>query len=132
MSNKTPRRSGFDNQSAEDFLIGKSQTTQARNLRSDGRGKAGNAGEKGTDKRGVSKKTLTLDLETQSRIELIAVAENIPQGDVVMVAMLVLDELHQAGKIDLEQFKELVYSEKQAWRSSTRLVIPAKFIFLGG
>lgn len=125
-------RSGFDkSESAEEYLIGKSQQIQANNLRRDGRGKAGNAGEKGTDKRGISKKTIPLPLETQSQIERIATAENIPQGDVVMVAMRILNELYNAGKIDIDPFKELVYSEKQPWRSSTRLVIPYEFYFFG-
>ena len=123
-NNPTNRRSALTGgQSHAARIVAKAEDKRRREA-TDGRGQAGHAGRRGVDNRGVAKKTLPLPLETHAQIERLAQAENIPQGDVVMLAVRILDEMHRAGKIDLYPFKELVYSDSQAWRSSTRLAIP--------
>lgn len=85
-----------------------------------GKGKAGHAGTKGQDKRGVSKKTLYLDLDTQALLEHLARAENIPQADIIAAGLHLLDQALKRG-LDLSPFKTIVYSDSQAWRGVTRL-----------
>lgn len=131
MTKQPNRRSPFANPSGSADVRRMVDEAQQRQKASqtDGRGRAGNSGQKGVDKRGVKKKTLPLPLETQADIERIAQAENVPQGDIVMAAMQVFAELYDAKKIDLFDFKEIIYSDTQAWRSSTRLIIPDEFRF---
>ena len=96
-----------------------------------GKGKPGHAGQKGTDNRGASKKTLYLDLDTQALIERLAQAENVPQADIIAAAVRLLDQALRRG-LDLSPFKSLVYSDKQAWRSVTRIELPDDFDFFSG
>lgn len=126
------RRSALTDQGQSQVqrIINRGQERIARRA-TDGRGRSGNGGKRGVDNRGVGKKTLPLPQTAREQIERIAKAENVPQGDVVTVAVAMLDELHRAGKIDLDQFKELVYSDTQSWRSSTHLVMPEDYIFFG-
>lgn len=96
-----------------------------------GKGKAGNAGTKGRDKRGITKKTLYLDLETQTLLEQLARAENIPQADIIAAGLRLLDQALQRG-LDLSAFKTIVYSDSQAWRGVTRLAGLDKIDFFLG
>lgn len=128
MADKKERRSALTPPSQVDRIMGRAADRQRRES-TDGRGQAGHAGTKGIDKRGQSKKTLMLPLETQARIEHLARAEGVTQADIVAVAVAMLDELRQAGRVDLEPLKALVYSEAQPWRSATRIAIPEDFIF---
>jgi hypothetical protein len=100
--------------------------------RTDGRGQAGHAGKKGTDKRGVSKKTIPLPLSAQRLIEEMAREENVPQGDIVAAAVQLLYQARSQERVDLDEFKTITYSEKQPWRSTTKLDIPTEFDFFSG
>lgn len=86
-----------------------------------GKGKAGHSGVKGRDRRGGSKKTLYLDLDTQSLVEQLAQAENIPQADIVAVGVQLLARLIDRG-FDLSVHKTIVYSDKQPWRGVARVL----------
>lgn len=96
-----------------------------------GKGKAGHSGTKGQDKRGVAKKTLYLDLDTQTLLEQLARIENIPQADVIAAGLRLLDQALQRG-LDLHPFKTIVYSDNQAWRGVTRLTRLDEIDFFSG
>ncbi len=93
----------------------------------DGRGKPGHGGQHGVDVTGRSKKTFDLSIECQGRMNEIARAEQLAQPEVVEFAVDLLYRLWKDGKIDLDQFKTVIYSDKQVWRGRNKLVLPDEF-----
>jgi hypothetical protein len=124
------RRSGFTNLTKSvNTLARKSRETQDNAKKTDGRGRPGHGGQKGVDNRGVSKKTYPLSLFVQGLIEEIAQNENVPQADIVMAAAIAFYNAWRAGKVDLDPYRTVTYSEKQPWRGVAKLELPDEFGF---
>lgn len=113
---------------AIDSIIGDGRGGTKKVKPGQGKGKAGHSGVKGQDRRGGRKKTLYIDLDTQALIEQLSQAENIPQADVIAVAVRLLIQAAAHG-FDLAAHKTIVYSDKQPWRGSKRILRPDEIHF---
>jgi hypothetical protein len=100
------------------------QQAQA-NQTSDGRGKPGNAGERGVDKTGRAKATYNIPVDRQALVREIAQAEDVSQADIVETAIVAFYNAWQSNKIDLHEFKAPTRSLKAIWK----LEIPDDFEF---
>jgi hypothetical protein len=125
------RRSGLAGASQVQRIVQRSVENQAAQAaeQTDGRGRPGHSGQKGVDNRGVSKKTYPLPLFIQALIEEMAQAENVPQADIVAIAVVAFQDAWRAGRVDLDEIKIITYSEKQPWRGVSRLDVPEEFSF---
>lgn len=131
MKEQKERRSGLNStEAAVRHMVSNAEVAQAeianKNAGRDGRGRPGNAGEKGRDKTGASKATYALPVARQELIRQMAEEEDVSQTDIVEVAAVILHNLRKAGKIDLEALKVAARSLKVTWH----LEIPDDF-FLG-
>lgn len=124
------RRSGLGNQqSTVNSLVNQARVRQeeikAESEGRDGRGKPGNAGEVGTDKRGQDKVTYYLPKPRQDLVKEIAGSESVSQTDIVEIAVVAFYNAWKAGRIDLDDLKGATKSLRVLWK----LDIPDKFSF---
>jgi hypothetical protein len=128
--NRGDRQSGLTaSDSVVQRMVSGAQQRQQAELGADGRGRPGHAGRVGVDNSGRSKVTLDMARDKQVALTEMARAENLTKPDVAEFAIALLYDLWRAGKIDLEAFKTIVYSDKQTWRSRTTLRVPDDFDF---
>ena len=119
---KETRRKAFEEEEGDSpisSLIRSATERQARNQH-DGRGRAGNAGEKGKDKRGASKATYYISTEAQEAIrelgEPAPTGEDCAQSDLVELAIWRFIKDYRAGLIDIEGMRVPARSLKVAWK----------------
>lgn len=126
------RRSGLDgDQSTVQHLMSQARQRQ-QEQKTRGRGKPGHAGQRGMDKRGVSKATYNISIARQDLVTEMARAEQLTKADVVEAAIVAFYNAWQAGRVDLEDLKVISYSQKQPWRSTVRLDLPDDFALFSG
>jgi hypothetical protein len=110
-------------------MVGQSQEAQAEEQAKaegkDGRGKPGNAGEIGIDKRGQGKVTYYLSVSRQNLVKEMATAEEVSQTDIVEAAVVAFYNVWRAGKLDLDDLKSATKSLRVLWK----LDVPDKFGF---
>lgn len=119
MNPKPDRRSGLAGQSTVQRLV--TQATEAQRETADqvagrdGRGRPGNAGEKGRDRTGATKATYALPVKYQDLIRQVAEAEDVSQTDIVKLAAVIVYNARKAGRIDFESMKVAARSLKASW-----------------
>lgn len=110
-------------------MVGKSQEAQAEEQAKaegkDGRGKPGNAGQLGIDKRGQGKVTYYLPINRQNLVKEMATAEDVSQTDIVEVAIVAFYNAWKAGRFDLDDLKSATKSLRVLWK----IDVPDKFGF---
>jgi len=120
------RRSGLKSQrSVVNRLVKKAEQRQQAQAKSssDGRGRAGNAGERGVDKTGRAKATYNIPVDRQALVREMAQAEEVSQADIVESAIVAFYNAWQGNRIDLHPFKAPTRSLKAIWK----LEIPDDF-----
>ena len=123
---KQSRRSGLKSQrSVVNRLVKKAEERQQAQTKpnSDGRGRAGHAGERGVDKTGRAKATYNIPVDRQALVREMAQAEEVSQADIVEAAIVAFYNAWQENQIDLHQFKAPTRSLKAIWK----LEIPDDF-----
>jgi hypothetical protein len=124
-SNQT-RRSGLKSQrSVVNRLVKKAEQRQQAqaNPPSDGRGRAGHAGERGVDKTGRAKATYNIPVDRQAMVREMAQAEEVSQADIVESAIVAFYNAWQDNQVDLHPLKAPTRSLKAIWK----LEIPDDF-----
>ena len=120
------RRSGLKSQrSVVSRLVKKAEQRQQEqaNQTTDGRGRTGNAGERGVDKTGRAKATYNIPVDRQALVREMAIAEDVSQADIVETAIVAFYNAWQTEKIDLHELKTPTRSLKATWK----LEIPDDF-----
>ncbi len=120
------RRSGLKSQrSVVSRLVKKAELRQQAqaNQHTDGRGQAGHAGQRGTDKTGRAKATYNIPVDRQELVRQMAEAEDVSQADIVEAAIVALYNAWQAAQVELYEFKSPTRSLKATWK----LEIPDDF-----
>lgn len=119
MNPKPERRSGLSQQSAVERLVSQAQAEQEKiadqNAGRDGRGRPGNAGEKGKDKTGASKATYALPTRRQELVREMAETEDVSQTDIVEAAVVALYNAWKGGRVDFEPMKTGAKSLRVTW-----------------
>lgn len=115
MAKKQRDRSGLTDSSKVQQLLTESRRSQEAQ-RTDGRGRAGHAGQRGRDKRGHEKVTYYLPLDRQNLVREIASQEDVSQTDIVEAAVVALYNAWRSGKVDLEELKSPARSLKVSWK----------------
>lgn len=117
--NNTPRRSGLSQQSAVERLVSQAQAEQKeianKTAGRDGRGRPGNAGERGKDKTGASKATYALPTHRQELVREMADAEDVSQTDIIEAAIVALYNAWKAGRVDFGPIKTGAKSLRVTW-----------------
>jgi hypothetical protein len=120
------RRSGLKSQrSVVSRLVKKAEQRQREqaNQATDGRGRVGNAGERGVDKTGRAKATYNIPVDRQALVREMAQAEDVSQADIVETAIVAFYNAWQTEKVDLHELKAPTRSLKATWK----LEIPDDF-----
>ena len=118
------RRSGLKSQrSVVSRLVKKAEQRQQANQTTDGRGRTGNAGERGVDKTGRAKATYNIPVDRQALVREMAQAEDVSQADIVETAIVAFYNAWQTERVDLHELKAPTRSLKATWK----LEIPDDF-----
>lgn len=125
------RRSAFDDASAASVvnrLVSEAtdalerEEAKAAGKKLDGRGKPGHAGQVGRDKTHRTKASYDLSLNRQQLVRDLAAAEGVAQSDVVELAIQLVHEAWQAGRLDFYRLRRPARSLRAEWK----LDIPAE------
>lgn len=81
----------------------------------DGRGRPGNAGEKGRDRTGAAKATYALPTRRQELVREMAEAEDVSQTDIVEAAIVALYNAWKADRVDFGSIKTGAKSLRATW-----------------
>lgn len=127
MTKQKTRRSALGGQSRVQEIMQRGLEEQEATL-TDGRGRAGNAGQVGKDATGRLKSTFELQQYRQAELERMADALHLSKSDLANLGIAILHKLWRDGKIEglLSEHRILRYSRNQPWRSKEVLELPAE------